>query len=91
MSGNRTGLLVMVGLCTGLVVHSVAVALGVAVIFQTSALAVTALKIVGAGYLGYLAYRAFTPGTGSLGGERGRSSSLFQMYLRGCARSRRSR
>ncbi len=49
----------MLGLCTGLIVHSSAVALGVAVIFQTSAVAFSALKFIGAGYLVYLAWQAF--------------------------------
>ena len=40
--GRASGLAVMGGLCTGLVGHTVAVALGVAVIFQTSALAFAA-------------------------------------------------
>ena len=57
--GKRSGLVVMLGLCTGLVVHSFAVALGVVVIFQQSALAFSALKMVGAGYLLYLAWQAF--------------------------------
>jgi threonine/homoserine/homoserine lactone efflux protein len=57
--GRASGLAVMGGLCTGLVGHTVAVALGVAVIFQTSALAFSALKYAGAAYLLYLAWQAF--------------------------------
>lgn len=57
--GTRAGLLVTLGLCTGLIVHTALVALGVAVIFQTSPLAFTLLKMVGAGYLAYLAVQAF--------------------------------
>lgn len=45
----------MLGLCTGLVVHSVAIALGAAAIFQSSAVAFSVLKFIGAGYLLYLA------------------------------------
>jgi threonine/homoserine/homoserine lactone efflux protein len=59
LRGRSAGLMVMLGLCTGLVGHSLAAALGVAVIFQTSAIAFTALKFAGAGYLAYLAFRAF--------------------------------
>ncbi len=59
LKGKTAGLLVMLGLCTGLVVHSTAVAFGVAVIFQTSAIAFSALKIIGAAYLVYLAWQAF--------------------------------
>lgn len=46
-------MLVTLGLCTGLIVHTTAVAFGVAAIFQTSILASTVLKIVGALYLAY--------------------------------------
>ncbi len=59
LRGRCAGIIVMLGLCTGLIVHSIAVALGVAVIFQTSAVAFSGLKIVGAGYLVYLAWRTF--------------------------------
>src|SRR5262245_10482395 len=59
LHGSKIGIFVTLGLCTGLIVHSVAVSLGVAAIFQTSQLAFTALKVIGAGYLLYLAYRAF--------------------------------
>ncbi|MET3520888.1 LysE family translocator [Mesorhizobium abyssinicae] len=53
------GVFVTLGLCTGLIVHTVAVAIGMAAIFQTSQGAFNALKIIGAAYLIYLAYKAF--------------------------------
>ena len=57
--GKKLGVLVTLGLCTGLIVHTSAVALGIAVIFQTSTLAFTVLKVAGAMYLAYLAWQAF--------------------------------
>ncbi len=57
LHGRSSGLTVMLGLCTGLLVHTMAVAFGVAVIFQTSDLAFSALKLAGAGYLLYLAWQ----------------------------------
>ena len=39
LHGRVAGLFITLGLCSGLLVHTAAVALGVAVIFQTSALA----------------------------------------------------
>lgn len=51
--GKKAGVLVTLGLMTGLIVHTTAVALGVAVIFQTSVIAFTVLKIIGALYLLY--------------------------------------
>jgi threonine/homoserine/homoserine lactone efflux protein len=59
LRGRIAGIMVMFGLCTGLIVHTGAVALGVAVIFQTSAVAFSILKYIGAGYLLYLAWQAF--------------------------------
>jgi len=58
--GTRAGLVVTLGLCTGLVVHTSAVALGLAALFMASAIAFTVLKFVGAGYLLYLAWQAFS-------------------------------
>lgn len=57
--GRRAGILITLGLCTGLIVHTTAVALGVAAIFMVSTTAFTILKFVGAAYLVYLAWGAF--------------------------------
>ena len=57
--GRRAGFAVLFGLCTGLVAHSLAVALGVAVIFETSRLAYLGLKVFGAAYLIYIAWQVF--------------------------------
>jgi threonine/homoserine/homoserine lactone efflux protein len=46
--GRVAGLLVTLGLCTGLLVHTAAVSAGVSATFQTSALAFTILKVLGA-------------------------------------------
>ena len=59
LHGKVPGLIVMLGLCTGILVHTTAVALGVAIIFQTSTVAFSILKFIGAGYLLYLAWQAF--------------------------------
>lgn len=59
LRGRNAGLRVVLGLCTGLVVHTTAVALGVAVIFQKSQLAFSLLKYAGSAYLVYLAWQAF--------------------------------
>ena len=57
--GRRSGLFITLGLCTGLLFHTAAVAFGVAAIMQTSTWAFTALKLSGAAYLSYLAWQAF--------------------------------
>lgn len=63
LHGRWSGIFVTLGLCTGLVGHTTAVALGVAVIFKASALAFTVLKLAGAAYLLYLAWMSFAAGT----------------------------
>ena len=81
--GPRAGVLITLGLCTGLLVHTSAVALGVAVIFQTSALAFTVLKFIGAAYLLYLAWQAFRATAHTEEKANGQALSGGQLYRRG--------
>ena len=93
MRGPKAGMLVVLGLCSGLVVHTAAVALGLAALFAASTAAFTALKWIGAAYLLYLAWQAFRApvgvvgmggagGTGE-GGEGGATAPGSPMYWRG--------
>jgi threonine/homoserine/homoserine lactone efflux protein len=59
------------------------VAFGVAVIVQASAVAFTALKLFGAGYLLYLAWQAFRASAERIAGGEPRGSSAFKLYRRG--------
>ncbi|PLX78110.1 MAG: threonine transporter RhtB [Desulfuromonas sp.] len=81
--GRTAGLAVTFGLCTGLIVHSMAVALGVAVIFQTSALAFSLLKYLGAGYLVYLAWKAFHASAEKIPNRANSEIGLGKLYRRG--------
>jgi len=83
MKGRGAGLIVMLGLCTGLIVHSCAVAFGIAVIFQTSLLAFSILKYAGALYLLYLAGKAFTSSPEQIGTESSDGPRFLQLYIRG--------
>lgn len=83
LKGRAAGLVVMLGLCTGLIVHSFAVAFGVAVIFQSSALAFSILKYAGAAYLLYLSWRAFTAAPENIQAEASEGVLFFQLYVRG--------
>jgi threonine/homoserine/homoserine lactone efflux protein len=60
--GRKAGLLVTLGLCTGLLFHTAAVTFGLAALFKASATAFTILKFAGAGYLLYLAWQAYRAG-----------------------------
>ena len=66
MRGRAAGLWVVLGLCSGLLVHTAAVAFGLAALFATSTLAFTALKWAGALYLLYLAWQAWRAPVGVL-------------------------
>lgn len=83
LKGRLAGLVTTLGLCTGLIVHTSAVALGVAAVFQASALAFNLLKYAGAAYLLYLAWSAFRAGASVLSSESGQEISLTRYYLRG--------
>ena len=88
--GWRAGMAVVVGLCCGLVVHTGAVALGLAAVFAASAVAFTVLKLLGAAYLAYLAWQALRaplssagPDTGAQGAAPTAAPSLWRMVGRG--------
>jgi len=83
LRGRSAGIVVMLGLCTGLIVHSSAVALGVAVIFQTSAVAFSALKFIGAGYLVYLAWQAFRASANRIQSKHEGHVNHWKLYCRG--------
>ncbi len=81
--GRKAGLLVTLGLCTGLLAHTAAVTFGLAALFRASATAFTVLKFTGAGYLLYLAVQSFRARaeTGPLAATDRLSSAV--LYRRG--------
>jgi threonine/homoserine/homoserine lactone efflux protein len=81
--GRKAGILVVLGLCTGLLVHTAAVTFGLAAIFAASATAFTILKFVGAGYLAYLAWQAFRAPVGAPADAQGAPASGSRLYARG--------
>lgn len=85
--GRRTGFAVLSGLMVGVMLHTLAVALGLAAVFAASTTAFTALKLAGAAYLLYLAWGAWrappmlAAGVGENAPARGNSWS--RLMLRG--------
>ena len=83
LHGRNTGIMITLGLCTGLIVHTTLVALGVAAIFMVSTTAFVALKLAGAAYLLFLAWQLLRSST--ISDERRKSPALSprQLYQRG--------
>ncbi|MGV3592673.1 MAG: LysE family translocator [Gammaproteobacteria bacterium] len=85
MHGRRAGFFITLGLCTGLLVHTTLVALGVAALLVLSATAFLVLKLVGATYLVYLAVLAWRASASVVAGSEAPPLSPRQHYLRGIA------
>jgi len=81
--GARAGLLVVLGLCSGLLFHTAAVALGLAALLAASSAAFTALKALGAAYLLWLAWLSWRAPAGLGRGESMPVLGARQTYLRG--------
>ncbi len=81
--GAKDGILITLGLCSGLVFHTTAVALGIAAVFQTSITAFNILKFIGATYLLYLAYLSFKSNSKTKLDTKKSSLSYFKLYKRG--------
>ncbi|WP_109482718.1 LysE family translocator [Paraburkholderia sp. C35] len=80
--GARSGMVVVLGLCTGLLVHTFVVAIGLGALLVASNLAFTALKSVGALYLVYLAWQAWRAPVG-LQSSNAESIDAAHLYRRG--------
>ncbi|QQP95475.1 LysE family translocator [Lysobacter enzymogenes] len=83
LRGKRAGLWVVLGLCTGLLVHTAAVALGVAALFERSRVAYELLKYAGAAYLLYLAWQSLRAPAMRVGDGEGARGGAGKLYLRG--------
>lgn len=82
-NGRVAGLFVTLGLATGLIGHTVAVAFGLAAIVHASALAFTILKYMGAAYLLYLARQALRAAASAGQQEQVPALSSGNLYRRG--------
>ena len=59
ISGRKKGIAIAIGLALGVVVHTIAAALGLSIILKNSAVAFQIVKLFGAAYIFYLVYLAW--------------------------------
>jgi threonine/homoserine/homoserine lactone efflux protein len=57
--GFRTAFFTILGLCSGIIIHTILAAFGISVVLQTTPLAFDIVRYIGAIYLLYLAYLTF--------------------------------
>jgi len=82
-NGRRAGFMSMAGASSGIVVHSLAAAIGLSALIAASPQAFEVLKWVGAAYLAYLAYEVLRHGSGLTGDGPAKSHSLRKAYMKG--------
>lgn len=81
--GKKAGMAIASGLCTGLLVHTTAAALGVSAILYSSTVAFSLLKYAGAIYLLYLAYNAIREEGSLVSPGSVKERNLTLLYRRG--------
>ncbi len=80
---RAAGFAAFAGASTGLVVHTVLVAVGLSALLAASATAFLVLKIVGAAYLVYLAVQSLRHGSALSVGGAGKAETIGAVYLKG--------
>ncbi len=83
LRGASRGISITLGLCSGLLLHTLAVALGLAAVLQGSEAAFTLVKLLGGGYLLYLAWQTLRAGRSDAGERPAAPLSLPALYGRG--------
>lgn len=81
--GKKAGVATASGLCTGVLVHTTAAALGISALIYKSALAFELVKYAGAVYLLYLAWSAFRENGELISSAPVRGNNSFALYKRG--------
>lgn len=83
LHGTASGVVITLGLCSGLLVHTAAVAFGVAALVQSSAWAFFVLKLLGALYLLFLAWQAWRSEARPLNMSARALPAYWALYRRG--------
>ncbi len=82
--GKKAAFVTTLGLSSGVIIHTIAAALGISVIFKTSELAFNIVKYLGAFYLIYLALIAYRHRNSELKiGDKQSIKNLKSLYIKG--------
>ena len=84
--GARLGFCIILGLCTGIAIHTCLLVAGVSALIAASPTAFFVIQCLGAAYLLYLAYKSFQVRAGTVNIEECGSNTLpspRKLYLRG--------
>lgn len=81
--GKMAGIATATGLCTGILVHTSAAALGISALIYKSSLAFEIVKYVGAAYLLYLAWQALRESGELVSSAPVRETNSFALYRHG--------
>jgi threonine/homoserine/homoserine lactone efflux protein len=80
---KKAGIATSLGLCSGLLVHISAAAVGISAILYQSSFAFTIVKLIGAAYLLFMAYEAFKERNESSKLQNQPSRTYFSLYKKG--------
>lgn len=80
---KRAGIATSLGLCSGLIVHITAAAVGISALLYQSSIAFSIVKYLGAAYLLYLAFQALRERKQSLTIDNQRDRSYKALYRKG--------
>lgn len=82
-NGRKSGFIITIGLCTGLLFHTSLAAFGIAAILKASPTAFNLLKYAGAAYLLYLAFLSFKAPAKGKNIENNEPIKISHLYRRG--------
>lgn len=83
VGGRKKGIVSALGICTGILIHTVFAALGLSAILAGSKLLFNIMKFAGALYLALMGIKALLSKNSLIGNDNAHNSSLWQTYRQG--------
>lgn len=83
VGGRKVGIVSAFGICTGILIHTVLVSLGLSVILKSSAVAFNIMKVLGACYLLYMGIKTIIKKESLLGAKQAKEEKLSAVFRQG--------